>query len=407
MLSTSETRPLRVAIIGYSFMGTIHAQAWTSASRFFELGVTPTLAVVCGRDADAAGAFARRFGIERVEADWREVVASPDIDVIDVCTPGHLHAEIAIAALAAGKHVLCEKPLANSLAEAEAMTIAAEEAEARGALSMVGFNYRRTPALAYARELVREGRLGDIRHIRAVYLQDWIVDEEFPLVWRLDKEKSGSGALGDLGAHIIDIAQFVSGHTISGVSAIMETFVATRPLPTAASGLSATGGVERGEVTVDDAAIFIARTEQGALATFEATRFATGRKNAMRIEINGSRGSLNFDFEALNELWFFDLDLPDESAGFRRILVTEPGHPYAGAWWPAGHGLGYDHTFIHEIADFARGIAAGVPPEPTFRDGLQVQRVLTAVEESASHQSRWTDVESLESSMSPPAGSTH
>ena len=393
MLPSREiNRPLRVAIIGHSFMGTIHAQAWRTAPRFFDLGVQPVLAVVCGRDEYAATAFATKFGAERVETDWRAVVASADIDVIDICVPGNIHAEIALAALAAGKHVLCEKRLANTIIEAGEMTLAAEAAADLGSKSMVGFNYRRTPALAYARRLVQEGQLGDIRHIRANYLQDWIVDEDFPLVWRLDKTKAGSGALGDLGSHIIDIAQFVSGHTITGVSALMETFVKSRPLAASMHGLSATASAERGAVTVDDATVFLARTDQGAIGTFEATRFATGRKNAMRLEINGSRGSLTFDFESLNELWFYDNDIAAESAGFRRILVTEPGHPYADKWWPAGHGLGYDHTFVHEIADFAQSIARGDAPTPSFREGLQVQQVMAAVEDSALNESRWTTV---------------
>jgi predicted dehydrogenase len=237
--TTSEPGKLRIALIGYSFMGSIHAQAWTTAPRFFDLGVVPVLAAVCGRDQEAAQSFADKFGIGRVETDWRTLVADPDIDAVDICVPGNLHAEIAIAALQAGKHVLCEKPLANTLAEAEKMARAAEEAQARGALAMVGFSYRRTPALAYARELVRDGRLGTIRHIRASYLQDWIVDEDFPLVWRLEKDKAGSGALGDIGAHVIDLAQYVTGHRLAGISALTETFVKTRPLAGSSSGLQA------------------------------------------------------------------------------------------------------------------------------------------------------------------------
>jgi predicted dehydrogenase len=404
--TTTEPRKLRIALIGYSFMGSIHAQAWTTAPRFFNLDVAPVLAAVCGRDKEAARLFADKFGIGRVETDWRTLVEDPEIDAVDICVPGNLHAEIALAALQAGKHVLCEKPLANTLAEAEKMTLAAEEARVQGALAMVGFSYRRTPALAYARELVRDGRLGTIRHIRASYLQDWIVDEEFPLVWRLDKDKAGSGALGDIGAHILDLAQFVTGHHLSGISALTETFVKTRPLAGPSSGLQAQPGpqpqeglraqgdvrAERGTVTVDDAAVIIGRTAEGALATFEATRFATGRKNAIRLEVNGSRGSLAFDFEDLNELWFHDHTEPAESAGFRRILVTERQHPYAGAWWPPGHGLGYDHAFVHQAADFARCIARGEQPEPSFAEGLQIQRLLDAAENSAANNAQWQDV---------------
>lgn len=393
-------RPIRVAIIGYSFMGTIHAQAWTTAPRFFDLGDGVELVAVSGRDAVAARAFADRFGIADVETDWRALLTRGDIDVIDICTPGHLHAEIAIAALDAGIHVLCEKPLANSVEEAERMAAAAERAAGYGVQAMVGFSYRRTPALAYGKQLIDDGRLGVIRHIRAQYLQDWIVDPGFPLVWRLDAEQAGTGALGDIGAHIIDLARFVTGHELTGVSALSSTFVTERPLPTASSGLSATAdGTSSadddrpmGQVTVDDAVVFIGRTDGGALATFEATRFASGRKNAMRLEVDGSLGSIAFDFERLNELQFHDHTLPAEEAGFRRILVTEPGHPYAAAWWPAGHGLGYEHTFVHEVADLARDLAAGRAPEPGFADGLIVQRILAAVATSAAAEAAWTTI---------------
>ncbi|MFE4541302.1 Gfo/Idh/MocA family protein [Arthrobacter sp. NPDC056727] len=392
--AASGPRKLRVALIGYSFMGSIHAQAWTTAPRFFDLGIEPVLAAVCGRDEEAAQRFASKFGIGRVETDWRTLITDPEIDAVDICVPGNLHAEIAVAALQAGKHVLCEKPLANTLAEAEKMVLAAEEAKAQGVLAMIGFTYRRTPALAYARELARDGRLGTIRHIRASYLQDWIADEGFPLVWRLEKDKAGSGALGDIGAHILDLAQFVTGHRLAGISALTETFVKTRPLPGSSSGLQAQGDAKagRGTVTVDDAAVIIGRTAEGALATFEATRFATGRKNAIRLEVNGSLGSVAFDFEDLNELWFHDHTEPAESAGFRRILVTEPQHPYAGAWWPAGHGLGYDHAFVHQAADFVRCIARGDQPEPSFKEGLQIQRLLDAAETSAANNAQWQAV---------------
>jgi predicted dehydrogenase len=257
---------------------------------------------------------------------------------------------------------------------------------------MVGFNYRRTPALALARQLVSQGRLGEIRHVRAQYLQDWIVDPSFPLVWRLQKDKAGSGALGDIGAHVIDLASYLTGDRLIGVSGALQRFVETRPLPDQASGLSGSAGSSMGEVTVDDAAAFFGRTAGGALAVFEATRFATGRKNAMRIELNGSEGSLAFDFERMNELQVYDGTAPAADAGFRRILATEPDHPYAGAWWPPGHGLGYEHTFVHEIADFVRDVCAGEPPSPSFADGLYVQQVMEAVERSSSASSTWTEI---------------
>jgi predicted dehydrogenase len=388
----ADRPPLRVAMVGYAFMGAAHSQAWRNAHRFFDLPAVPELAVLCGRDSAAVEAAAARFGWSETATDWRDVVARDDIDVVDVSSPGDTHREIALAALAAGKHVLCEKPLANTLAEAEEMTAAAQAAQERGVLSMVGFNYRRTPALALARQLVADGRLGEIHHVRAQYLQDWIVDPAFPLVWRLQKDKAGSGALGDIGAHIVDLASFLTGDRLTGVSGTLQRFVETRPLPDHAAGLSASAGSGRGEVTVDDAAAFFGRTAGGALAVFEATRFATGRKNAMRIELNGSGGSLAFDFERLNELHVYDGSAPAADAGFRRILATEPDHPYAGAWWPPGHGLGYEHTFVHEIADFVRDVCAGEPPSPSFADGLYVQQVMDAVERSSSASSVWTGI---------------
>jgi predicted dehydrogenase len=393
--SGGEERPLRVAMIGYAFMGAAHSQGWRNAHRFFDLPAVPEMSVLCGRTASAAEAAAHKLGWAAAVTDWREVVERDDIDVVDVCTPGDSHAEIAIAALEAGKHVLCEKPLANTVAEAEEMTAVAARAEASGVLSMVGFNYRRTPALALARRLVDDGRIGTLRHIRAVYAQDWIVDPQFPLVWRLQKDLAGSGALGDIGAHIVDLAYFLTGERLTGVSGTLDTFITERPLPSgsaASAGLSATGSVETGVVTVDDAAAFFGRTRSGAMATFEATRFATGRKNGMRIELNGSDGSLAFDFERMNELLAYDATVPAADAGFRRILATEPDHPYVSAWWPPGHGLGYEHTFVNEVADFVRDVASGRPPTPSFADGLYIQRVLDAVERSSAQESRWTPI---------------
>jgi len=380
-------------MVGYAFMGRVHSQAWRSVASVFDLPVRPVMAALSGRSPDRTAEAAAMLGWAAVETDWKRLIERDDVQIVDICTPGDSHAEIAIAALAAGKHVLCEKPLANTVAEAETMAAAAKEAAARGVRSMVAFNYRRVPAVALARRFVEEGRLGEIRHVRAQYLQDWIVDPEFPLVWRLQKDKAGSGALGDIGAHIIDTAEFITGQLLTGVSAVTETFVKERPLATSSAGLSAGGGAGRGPVTVDDAALFIGRFSGGALGSFEATRFATGRKNALRIEVNGSAGSLAFDFESMNELWFHDHAIGSAEHGFRRVLVTEPDHPYAGAWWPPGHGLGYEHTFVHEAKDFLEAIAAGTDPTPSFEDGLRVQRVLAAVEQSAAEGSRFTSVE--------------
>ncbi|OEJ54317.1 Gfo/Idh/MocA family protein [Streptomyces agglomeratus] len=384
---------LGVGMVGYAFMGAAHSQGWRTAGRVFDLPVRPVLAAVCGRDAAAVRAAADKHGWGGAETDWRDLIARDDVQIVDICTPGDSHAEIAVAALEAGKHVLCEKPLANSVAEAEAMTAAAERARTRGQVAMVGFNYRRVPAMTYARRLVGEGRLGALRHVRVTYLQDWLVDPDFPLTWRLRREHAGSGALGDLGAHIVDLAQYLAGEPVVGVSAMTETFVRSRPLPAGATaGLSGAGGAERGTVTVDDSALFTGRLASGALASFEATRMAAGRKNALGIELNGERGSLAFDLERLNELSFHDHTEPAASSGFRRILVTEPEHPYLEAWWPPGHALGYEHTFVHQARDLLHAIATGTDPEPSFADGLQVQRVLAAVEESAGKNALYTPV---------------
>jgi predicted dehydrogenase len=381
---------LGIGMVGYAFMGVAHSQGWRNARSFFDPALVPDLVAIGGRDARAAGDMARRFDWQHVETDWRALVARPDVDLVDICTPGDTHAEIAIAALDAGKHVLCEKPLANSVEEARAMAAAAERAARHGIRSMVGFTYRRVPAIALARQLVREGRVGRIRHVRAQYLQDWLVDPESPLTWRLQKDRAGSGALGDIGAHIIDLAHFVTGEHISGVSAVTETFVHERPLPGATHGLSAEAGTGRGPVTVDDAAVFVARLTGGALATFEATRFATGRKNSIRLEVNGTRGSIAFDFEDMNVLQVHDGTAPARESGFTRVIVTEASHPYVEHWWPAGHGLGYEHGFTHQAADLLAAIATGTDPEPSFADGLAVQEVLAAVEASAANGSCWT-----------------
>ncbi|MES9542097.1 MULTISPECIES: Gfo/Idh/MocA family oxidoreductase [unclassified Actinomadura] len=374
-----------VGMVGHAFMGRAHSQAWRSVGPFFGPPLTPVMTALAGRSAERARAAAEALGWASVETDWKELLRRDDVQLVDICTPGDSHAEIAVAALDAGKHVLCEKPLANSVAEAEAMAAAAERARGRGVRSMVGFNYRRVPAVTLARRLVGEGRIGAVRHVRAQYLQDWLADPQAPFTWRMDRDRAGTGALGDIGAHIIDTAQFVTGQSLVGVSAVMDTFVPERPLP----------GGGTAQVTVDDAALFVGRTDGGALASFEATRFATGRKNALRIEVSGSSGALAFDLESLNELWFYDREEDGATAGFRRIVVTEPVHPYVDRWWPPGHMLGYEHTFTHQAADLLTAIAEGVDPRPSFADGLQVQRVLAAVAASAASRC-WAEVEGSE-----------
>ncbi|WP_129668735.1 Gfo/Idh/MocA family protein [Phytoactinopolyspora endophytica] len=389
---------LGIGMVGYSFMGTAHSHAWRNSASFFDLPLSPRLSVIAGRNEAAARAAGDKFGWQQVETDWRALLSRDDVDLVDVCTPGDTHAEIAIAALEAGKHVLCEKPLANTVPEAESMADAAAAARERGVRSMVGFTYRRVPAIVLARTLVADGRIGDIRHVRAQYLQDWLVDPAAPMSWRLDKQRAGSGALGDIGAHIVDLTQYITGERITGVSAMMETFVGRRPMPGDDGDVGTLGGhvtgddVQMGDVTVDDTAVFLARFSRGALATFEATRYATGRKNAIRIEINGTNGSLAFDFEDMNVLNFYDGSEDSQTAGFRRILVTEPEHPFLAAWWPPGHLLGYEHGFTHQAVDLVNAVADGRDPEPSFADGLRVQRVLAAVEQSAAKDSIWTAI---------------
>ena len=380
-----EHGELGIGMVGYAFMGRAHSQAWRSVGRFFDLPFTPRMAAICGRDRSRVAAAAGRLGWAATETDWKRLVSRDDVDLVDVCTPGSSHAEISIAALEAGKHVLCEKPLANTVEEARAMAAAAERAAAGGVRAMVGFNFRRVPAVALARELVAAGRLGALRHVRAAYLGSHLLDPELPLVWRLQAAEAGSGALGDLGAHAIDLAQYLAGDRIAGVSALTETFVRERPLADGSGG-------QLGPVTVDDAALFIARFVGGALGGFEATRFATGHTEGLRVELNGELGSIVWELGALNQLRLFDA--PDDPAtqGFRTIQVTRSGHPYAGAWWPDGHTIGYEHTFTHEVRDLLHAIADGRDPVPSFADGLQVQEVLDAVQRSAAAGAGWTKV---------------
>ncbi|GAB3570094.1 Gfo/Idh/MocA family oxidoreductase [Arthrobacter alkaliphilus] len=369
------SRPLGVAAIGYAFMGKAHSQAWRNVGAYFDVPAVEQRVLV-GRGAGQVAEAAARYGWAESATDWREVIKREDVDIVDICAPGWLHAEIAIAALQAGKHVLVEKPLSNTLAESHAMVDAARSARERGVQSMVGFNYRRVPALAYARGLIADGRLGTVREVRAAYLQDWLADPEAPMSWRLRKETAGSGALGDIASHAIDQLQYLLGDTVTEVSGRLHTFVSRRPGP---------DGVE--EVTVDDAAWATLSLAGGAIASVEASRVATGRKNSLRIEVYGTEGALAFDLERLNELEFLDATTPAAEQGFRRIVVTEPEHPYVGAWWPQGHVIGWEHTFTHQIRDFLLAIRDGSAPSPSFAEGLQVQRVLGAIEQSAAAKS--------------------
>lgn len=408
-----STDRLGVAVIGHGFMGRVHTLAWQRVREAFpDLPCNPEVLVLVGRDGERTARAAERSGVAETSTEIDAVLGRPDIDLVDICTPGGSHATLSRAALGAGKHVLCEKPMANSLAEARTMADAAAVARQRGLVSMVGFNYRRVPALGLARELRGSGRLGEIREARFSYLQDWLVDPLSPATWRLDAAQAGSGALGDLGAHLVDLAGFLLGELPDEVVADTRTFVTDRPsaqLETRshpdAAVTSAPGMVS---VTVDDAVAFLARFPSGALGTFEATRVATGVKNGLRLELYGTKGALSFDLERLNELWLFEPQplggvspagetqgdpprfRPDLS-GTRRLLVTEPSHPYIGAWWPPGHTIGWGESFVHEMRDLVVAIARGHDPEPSFADGLATQAVLEAAATSASSQ-RWEPV---------------
>ena len=389
--STHSKRPLGVAIIGYAFMGKAHSNAWRNVASYFDVPAFERRVLV-GRDPNGAARAAEKYGWAESSTDWRTVIARDDIQIVDICAPGFLHAEVAIAALAAGKHVLVEKPMANTLVEAEAMAAAARDAQSRGIQSMVGFNYRRVPALALARELIAEGRLGAVRHVRAAYLQDWLVNPETPMSWRLHKETAGSGALGDIASHAIDQVLFLLADRVTDVSGRLHTFTSHRP---------GANGPE--EVTVDDAAWATLTLASGAVASIEVSRVSTGQKNSLQLEIYGTKGSLLFDLENLNELSFLDATVPAREQGLRRILVNEPEHPYAGAWWPQGHILGWEHTFTHEIRDFLVAIDTGAQPSPSFEDGLTVQRVLAAVEVSAAARSSIVPLNDSPATAAPAA----
>jgi predicted dehydrogenase len=371
-------------------MGHVHSNAYRQVSRFFPGKYRPRMKVLCGKAcSEELEVTARQLGWEESDCDWRRVVERKDIDIVDISTPGYLHHPMAIAAAEAGKHIICEKPLANTLAQAKEMLRAVEKA---GVAHMVNFNYRRVPAVAFAKQFIEDGRLGQVYHYRGAYLQDWIMDPDFPLVWRLEKKYAGSGALGDIGAHVTDLAQFLNG-CIEAVAGQMTTFIKERPLPGRGEGDWGAKGAKgrKGKVTVDDDTNFLARFKNGAVGVFESTRFAGGRKNYNTFEIYGSKGSLAFNLERMNELEFCDRTEPNEQRAFKTIMVTESNHPYISAWWPPGHILGYEHTFVHAIHDFLTALEKGQPPQPGFDEGVRVQAVLDAVERSAK-AGRWEKV---------------
>jgi predicted dehydrogenase len=399
-------------MIGYGFTGKAHSNAWRQAPHFFPLKAKVELHTICGRNSAAVQTARAQMGWQFAATDWREVVESPLIDIIDITTPNDSHAEIAIAAARAGKHVLCEKPLALDVKQAEAMVAAVQKAKVA---NMVCHNFRRAPAIVLARKLIAEGVIGQIYHYHARYAQDWLVDPEVPLRWKLQKQISGSGAHGDINVDLIDLGRYLVGE-FKEVSGLMHTFIRERPIlnqEPAAAATAQPGKAERkgmktkaaqgndsagvpakklGKVNVDDASVFIGRFGNGALANLEATRYAPGRKNHMTFEINGSKGSLYFNFEEMNRLEFCETaGLPDRQ-GFRDILISQPGaHAYIGYWWKAGHPLGFEHTFVHTVADFVNGCVDGKPVQPTFEDGLKNQRVLAAVEKSVQTR-KWVEL---------------
>lgn len=384
-------KKLNVALIGYKFMGKAHSQAWRTVGRFFDLDAEPVMKVICGRDADAVGAFGKRWGWENSSTDWREVVARKDVDVVDISTPGSTHCDIAVAAAEAGKHVFCEKPLTFTVAEAKKMLAAVRKA---GVKHMVNFNYRRCPAVALARKMIVAGAIGEVRHARFTYLQDWLVDPQFPMNWRMRAKDAGSGSHGDLGAHSIDLARYLVGE-IGEVVGMKKTFITERPAEGTSHGITATAGEGTEQVTVDDASVFLAKFSNGAFGTFEATRLAPGRKNYNRFELNGSKGSLVWCFEDLNYLDYYSTEDPEDRRGFRRIIATEGSHPYAGAWWPPGHMLGYDHGFVNAAYDLVQNIANDKACSPCFKAGAQCVAVLEAVDQSV-ESGKWAMVEKIE-----------
>lgn len=382
-------KQVQIGMIGYKFMGKAHSHAYRDIPMFFPNVTTPVMKAICGRDSEGVQTAQKQFGWESYETDWRKLIARDDIDLIDINAPSNAHKEIAIAAAKAGKHIFCEKPLALTLADSREMLKAVEAA---GVKHMCGFNYRFAPAVQLAKKLVQEGRLGKIHHFRAWFLQDWIVDPDFPLVWRLQKEIAGSGSHGDLGAHLIDMAHYLVGD-MKEVMGMSETFVKERPIAETMTGLSAKGNKNspKGEVTVDDATLFLTRFENGALGSFEATRFAPGHRCTNSFEINGSKGSVKFDFERMNELMVYFTDDAEDVQGFRRVLATDPAHAYSDAWWPPGHTIGYEHTFIHEIVELMQAFQEDRQPVPNFVDGVKCQQVLEAVDQSIEKRS-WIQV---------------
>lgn len=384
-----EKAKINIGMIGYKFMGKAHSFGYRNAAAMFpDIGALPVMKAISGRDESGVKAAMTEYGWESYETDYRKLLARDDIDLVDITTGNEAHAEIAIAAAKAGKHIFCEKPLAMNLAEARRMLDAAERS---GVKHMINFNYRTAPAVTLAKKMIDDGMLGRIYHWRSVYLQDWIMDPDYPLVWRLQKELAGAGALGDIAAHSIDYALWLVGE-IDEVTSHLETFIKKRPkLAETAGGLAAKGTDEIGEVTVDDAVIALAKFKNGAIGTIEATRFAGGHLNGNAFEINGEKGSLRFNVERMNELDYLNREDPEEFQGWRTISATRTMHPYNAGWWPAGHVIGWGETFVHQVYNLMNAIASDEMPCPSFVDGLKVQEVLDAMERSDALR-RWEKV---------------
>lgn len=383
-------KKVNVGLVGYLFMGKAHSVGYRDcAFAFPDVKAEPVMKEICGLSGTEAERYGKLYGWERASEGYKHVVEADDIDMVDVSVGNDMHKEIALAAAKNGKHIFCEKPMAMNVAECKEMIKAVEKA---GVIAMIDFNYRRIPAVELARIMVEKGMVGTPYHFRAVYLQDWIVDPEFPLVWRLQKDKAGSGSHGDLNAHIIDMARYLCGE-IESVNGLMKTFIKKRPLPgKEMAGLEKTkGAAEMGEVTVDDATVFLAKFKNGAVGTFEATRFAPGNRNGLHFEINGSEGSIRFNIERLNELEYYSRKDKEGFQGWKTILVTEGSHPFIKGWWPAGHIIGWQQTFVHQVYTMMNGIATGKQPTPSFYDGLKCQAVLEAVEKSAESE-QWVKV---------------
>jgi predicted dehydrogenase len=385
-------KSVNVCLIGQKFMGRAHSNAYLKAAKFFDLPLEPVMHTIVAQDKAGVESFAQRWGWKHASSDWQKAVADPEIDLVDVTSPNYLHAEMAIAALEAGKHVACEKPLAGTLDDARRMRDAARKY--KKSKTSVWFNYRRVPAVALAYQLARAGKIGRIYHVRATYLQDW-AGPDVPLLWRFQKKFSGSGSLGDLAAHVIDMARFVTGEEITEINgAVMETFIKQRLIPSVGAAGGIAGGAKaakgkKGNVDVDDAAAFLCRFNGGAVGTFESTRFATGCQNRNGVEIHGEKGAIGFNFEDMNHLAWFDNTAEANVKGWTKIMVTHaPDHPYAHAWWPDAHILGYEHTFINQVADIMMSLGGKKPvvPLPDFDDAFQTQRVMKAVVVSAAER---------------------